>query len=115
MQPTANLPLSPPQTLSTLRATLLDTFLTSFRLASTSGDVANTNRFFKLFPMIGEEETGLEVYAEWVSGIVRSKTEALSARSTSLHSQSFPLLMEHNEQVNRSRISQHFSRHYSNR
>ena len=82
-QPTANLPLPPPQTLSTLRATLLDTFLSSFRLASTSGDVANTNRFFKLFPMIREEEVGLEVYAEWVSGIVRSKTEALSARSTS--------------------------------
>lgn len=45
--------------------------------------MANTNRFFKLFPMIGEEDVGLAVYAEWLAGIVRSKTGALSAKSES--------------------------------
>lgn len=43
----------------------------------------NTNRFFKLFPMIGEEEIGLNVYAEWVSGIVRNKTN-VGTKSTCL-------------------------------
>ena len=31
--------------------------------------------------MIGEEDMGLEVYAEWVGGIVRGKTGTLSAKS----------------------------------
>ncbi|KAM0754435.1 COG4-domain-containing protein [Meredithblackwellia eburnea MCA 4105] len=81
--PTSSLPLSPPQTLSTLRATLLDTFLTSFRTAAGAGDTNNINRFFKLFPMIGEEDTGLDAYAEWVSGIVRAKTAALPTKAQS--------------------------------
>ena len=34
--------------------------------------------------MIGEEDTGLEAYAEWVSGIVRAKTAALPSKSSFL-------------------------------
>lgn len=30
--------------------------------------------------MIEEEDKGLEVYAEWVAGIVRAKTGALSSK-----------------------------------
>lgn len=81
LQPTSNLPLAPPQTISTLRATLLEIFLNSFRTASSTGDTNNINRFFKLFPMIGEEDAGLDVYADWVGGIVRSKTGVLAAKS----------------------------------
>ncbi|KAK4703766.1 conserved oligomeric Golgi complex subunit 4, partial [Phenoliferia sp. Uapishka_3] len=81
--PTSTLPLPPPQTLATLRASLLDTFLTSFRTASSTGDTNNINRFFKLFPMIGEEDTGLDAYADWVSGIVRAKTAALPSKIAS--------------------------------
>ncbi|KAL8286854.1 hypothetical protein RQP46_003860 [Phenoliferia psychrophenolica] len=81
--PTSTLPLTPPQTLATLRASLLDTFLTSFRTAAAANDTNNIGRFFKLFPMIGEEDTGLEAYAEWVSGIVRAKTAALPTKTKS--------------------------------
>ena len=91
-QPTSDLPLTPPQTLATLRASLLETFLTSFRTAAAANDTNNIGRFFKLFPMIGEEDTGLEAYADWVSGIVRAKTAALPSKSTStLFPLCFPL------------------------
>ncbi|TNY17793.1 COG4 transport protein-domain-containing protein [Rhodotorula diobovata] len=81
--PTADLPSAPTATLAQLRASLLDTFLTSFRAAAESNDTNNINRFFKLFPMIEEEDKGLEVYAQWVADIVRAKTGALSSKSQS--------------------------------
>ncbi|GJN87255.1 hypothetical protein Rhopal_000203-T1 [Rhodotorula paludigena] len=81
--PTADLPSPPATTLAQLRASLLETFLTSFRTAAAANDTNNINRFFKLFPMIEEEDKGLEVYAEWVAGIVRAKTGALSSKGQS--------------------------------
>lgn len=83
MQPTADLPSTPTATLAQLRASLLDTFVTSFRTAASANDTNNINRYFKLFPIIQEDATGLEVYAEWVSGIVRAKTGALTTKSGS--------------------------------
>ncbi|KAK4058322.1 Golgi transport complex subunit 4 [Microbotryomycetes sp. JL221] len=81
--PTVTLPLVPAQTLATLRASLLETFTTSFREAAAVNDTNNINRYFKLFPSIGEEDKGLAAYAEWVSGIVRTKTGSLSGKSQS--------------------------------
>ncbi|GAA5979541.1 hypothetical protein JCM11641_005429 [Rhodosporidiobolus odoratus] len=81
--PTSDLPSTPTVTLDQLRASLLETFLTAFRSAAQSNDTNNINRFFKLFPMIEEEEQGLKVYAEWVTGIVRAKTGQLSTKSQS--------------------------------
>ncbi|KAK4050105.1 Golgi transport complex subunit 4 [Microbotryomycetes sp. JL201] len=81
--PTVTLPLAPSQTLANLRASLLDTFATAFAQAAAANDTNNINRFFKLFPSIGEEEKGLAAYAEWVGGIVRSKTGSLSGKSQS--------------------------------
>ncbi|KAM0788201.1 hypothetical protein ACM66B_001360 [Microbotryomycetes sp. NB124-2] len=81
--PTVTLPLAPSQTLANLRASLLETFATAFAEAAAANDTNNINRFFKLFPSIGEEEKGLSAYAEWVGGIVRSKTGSLSVKSQS--------------------------------
>ncbi|KDE05958.1 hypothetical protein MVLG_03644 [Microbotryum lychnidis-dioicae p1A1 Lamole] len=81
--PTSDLPQTPPATLSTLRASLLKTFLDSFQTAAAAGDTNNINRFFKLFPMIGEEEKGLIAYAEWVAGIVRDKAGQATGKSSS--------------------------------
>ncbi|BGP23290.1 intra-Golgi transport-related protein [Rhodotorula toruloides] len=81
--PTSDLPLTPSATLALLRASLLETFVAAFRTAAEANDTNNINRFFKLFPMIEEEEKGLEVYADWVAGIVRAKTGALSTKSQS--------------------------------
>ena len=55
--------------------------MSSFRTAAAANDTNNINRYFKLFPIIQEDSKGLEVYAEWVSGIVRAKTGALSTKS----------------------------------
>ncbi|GAA5909681.1 Golgi transport complex subunit COG4 [Sporobolomyces salmoneus] len=81
--PTSDLPSTPTQTLEQFHATLLETFLTCFKAAAEQNDNGNIGRFFKLFPMIEEEAKGLEVYADWVGGIVRSKTGALSSKSQS--------------------------------
>ncbi|GAA6019251.1 hypothetical protein JCM11491_001290 [Sporobolomyces phaffii] len=81
--PTSDLPSTPSQTLDQLHGTLLETFLASFRSAAEQNDTNNIGRFFKLFPMIEEEDKGLEVYADWVGGIVRSKTGALGTKSQS--------------------------------
>ncbi|GAA5924995.1 hypothetical protein JCM1841_004045 [Sporobolomyces salmonicolor] len=81
--PTSDLPTTPTATLAQLHASLLETFLASFRTAAQANDTNNINRFFKLFPMIEAEEKGLAVYADWVGGIVRSKTGALSTKSQS--------------------------------
>ncbi|GAA5891294.1 hypothetical protein JCM6882_004648 [Rhodosporidiobolus microsporus] len=81
--PTSDLPSTPTATLAQLRSSLLETFLVAFRAAAQSNDTNNINRFFKLFPMIEEEDKGLEVYAEWVAGIVRAKTGQLSTKSQS--------------------------------
>ncbi|GAA5976610.1 hypothetical protein JCM10908_005566 [Rhodotorula pacifica] len=81
--PTSDLPSTPAATLSQLRASLLETFVASFRSAAAANDTNNINRYFKLFPIIQEDSKGLEVYAEWVSGIVRAKTGALSTKSQS--------------------------------
>lgn len=55
--------------------------MSSFRTAAAANDTNNINRYFKLFPIIQEDSKGLEVYAEWVSGIVRAKIGALSTKS----------------------------------
>ncbi|GAA5884900.1 hypothetical protein JCM3774_004482 [Rhodotorula dairenensis] len=81
--PTSDLPSTPAATLAQLRASLLETFVAHFRAAATANDTNNINRYFKLFPIIQEDSKGLEVYAEWVSGIVRAKTGALSTKSQS--------------------------------
>ncbi|GAA5869453.1 hypothetical protein JCM16303_000476 [Sporobolomyces ruberrimus] len=81
--PTSDLPSTPAQTLDQLHTVLLETFLKSFRAAAEQNDTNNIGRFFKLFPMIEEEDKGLEVYADWVGGIVRSKTGALGTKSQS--------------------------------
>lgn len=82
-QPTSDLPSTPSQTLDQMHETLVETFLASFKSAAAENDNTNIGRYFKLFPMIDEQEKGLEVYAEWVGSIVRSKTGALATKSQS--------------------------------
>ncbi|GAA5938237.1 Golgi transport complex subunit COG4 [Sporobolomyces koalae] len=81
--PSSDLPSIPTQTLAQFHDTLLETFLASFRTAVEQNDTNNINRFFKLFPMIEAEDKGLEVYADWVGGVVRSKASALGTKSQS--------------------------------
>jgi len=65
--------LPPAQTLQTAREELLDIFRQNFEEASKARDSNATSRFFKLFPAIGWEEEGLEIYAQFVVELVRER------------------------------------------
>jgi len=64
--PSSELPLPPVQTLQNARESLLKIFRSQFRLASQAKDATVTSRFFKLFPIIGWEDEGLEEYSTFV-------------------------------------------------
>ncbi|KAI0792934.1 COG4 transport protein-domain-containing protein [Abortiporus biennis] len=68
--PTPSSHLPPLQTLQTAREELLEVFKSNFLKASRERDSTSTSRFFKLFPAIGWEKEGLEVYAEFVVELV---------------------------------------------
>lgn len=72
--PSSDDPHPPPQALDELRNTLLETFKERFKDAAEKKDEQNTSRFFKLFPMIGAEEQGLEVYGDFVVGLVKGRS-----------------------------------------
>jgi hypothetical protein len=66
-------PTPPPAQLAELRQSLLETFATEFRRAADARDEQGTSRFFRLFPMIGAEEAGLAVYADFVVTLVKTR------------------------------------------
>ncbi|KAG5219426.1 COG4 transport protein-domain-containing protein [Salix suchowensis] len=78
--PTSESHLPPAQTLQEAREHLLRVFRQQFKQASESRDSAVISRFFKLFPAIGWEVEGLEVYAAFVVDLVRVRPLA-SAKS----------------------------------
>ena len=73
VKPTAEMHLPPAQTLQNAREELLDIFRRNFEEASKARDSNATSRFFKLFPAIGWEEEGLEIYAQFVVELVRER------------------------------------------
>ena len=66
MVPTAEVPDSPVVTLDQAAESLCALFLKEFERAAGSGDGGGVTRFFKLFPMIGRVDTGLEAYGRYV-------------------------------------------------
>lgn len=83
--PTAESPLPPVQTLQQAREKLLETFRQSFQQASQSRDSTATTRFFKLFPLIGWEEEGLDAYANFVVDLVRVRAPSTANSSSPLY------------------------------
>ncbi|KAI0029318.1 COG4 transport protein-domain-containing protein [Vararia minispora EC-137] len=83
--PTAESHLPPTQTLQNAREYLLNVFRKSFAEASQSRDAATTTRFFKLFPVIGWEEEGLEAYASFVVDLVKVRPPASAKTSSPLY------------------------------
>ena len=53
------------------REQLLTIFIRNFQHASQTRDSAATSRFFKLFPAIGWEKEGLEVYSRFIVELIR--------------------------------------------
>ncbi|KAK3394418.1 COG4 transport protein-domain-containing protein [Podospora didyma] len=64
--PTVEVPDPPWVTLETSRESLCGLFLREFEKAAAESDWARVTRFFKLFPLIGRGDVGLEVYGHYV-------------------------------------------------
>ncbi|KAK3337428.1 hypothetical protein B0T19DRAFT_447972 [Cercophora scortea] len=64
--PTVEVPDAPWVTLEEARESLCGLFLREFKQAAADGDGARVTRFFKLFPLIGRGEVGLDVYGQYV-------------------------------------------------
>ncbi len=74
--PTAEVPDPPRITLETAAESLCGLFLREFEKAAKESDGAKITRFFKLFPLIGRHEVGLDVYGRYVCQGVVAKTRA---------------------------------------
>ncbi|KAG5948672.1 hypothetical protein E4U53_006202 [Claviceps sorghi] len=64
--PSAEVPDTPWVTLESARESLCGLFLREFEKAAGDGDGTKVTRFFKLFPMIGRADVGLDVYGRYV-------------------------------------------------
>jgi hypothetical protein len=73
MVPTADVPDPPSVTLDNAAESLCGLFLREFDKAVKENDGAKITRFFKLFPLIGRSEVGLDVYGRYVCQGVAAK------------------------------------------
>ena len=76
MVPTADVPDPPSVTLDNAAESLCGLFLREFDKAVKENDGAKITRFFKLFPLIGRSEVGLDVYGRYVCQGVAAKARA---------------------------------------
>ncbi|PKX98518.1 Golgi transport complex subunit COG4 [Aspergillus novofumigatus IBT 16806] len=76
MVPTAEVPDPPNVTLDNAAESLCGLFLREFDKAVKENDGAKITRFFKLFPLIGRSEVGLDVYGRYVCQGVASRARA---------------------------------------
>ncbi|KAG8532626.1 uncharacterized protein KY384_002503 [Bacidia gigantensis] len=74
--PTAEVPDPPKVTLENAAEALCDLFLREFEKAAAEGNGGKVTRFFKLFPLIGKPEVGLDVYGRYVCQGVASRARA---------------------------------------
>ncbi|KAF2402409.1 golgi transport complex subunit Cog4 [Trichodelitschia bisporula] len=71
--PTAEVPDPPRITLENAAESLCGLFLREFEKATQEGDGAKVARFFKLFPLIGRSQVGLDAYGRYVCQGVAAK------------------------------------------
>ncbi|KAK1244986.1 hypothetical protein MKX08_004615 [Trichoderma sp. CBMAI-0020] len=64
--PSVEVPDAPWITLENAKESLCGLFLREFEKAAAEGDGAKVTRFFKLFPLIGRADVGLDVYGKYV-------------------------------------------------
>jgi hypothetical protein len=76
MVPSAEVPDLPAVTLEHAAEALCGLFLREFEKATANGDGEKVTRFFKLFPLIGRAQVGLDVYGRYVCGGVASRARA---------------------------------------
>lgn len=74
--PTAEVPDPPRVTLDNASESLRGLFLREFEKAAQEGNGGKVTRFFKLFPLIGKPDVGLDVYGRYVCQGVASRARA---------------------------------------
>ncbi|KAL2174718.1 COG4 transport protein-domain-containing protein [Thermothelomyces heterothallicus CBS 202.75] len=74
--PTVEVPDPPWVTLEQARESLCALFLREFKKAAAENDAAKITRFFKLFPLIGRGDVGLDVYGQYVCQGVAGEARA---------------------------------------
>lgn len=74
--PTAEVPDPPKITLSHAAESLCGLFLREFEKAAQENNGAKVTRFFKLFPLIGKSDVGLDIYGRYVCQGVASRARA---------------------------------------
>ncbi|CAI4216618.1 unnamed protein product [Parascedosporium putredinis] len=74
--PSVEVPDQPWVTLENAKESLCSLFLREFEKATSEGDNAKVTRFFKLFPLIGRGDVGLDVYGRYVCQGVASSARA---------------------------------------
>ena len=74
--PTADVPDPPRVTLNNAAESLCGLFLREFEKAAREGNGSKVTRFFKLFPLIGKQDVGLDVYGRYVCQGVASRARA---------------------------------------
>ncbi|ROV97233.1 hypothetical protein VSDG_04690 [Cytospora chrysosperma] len=78
--PTVEIPDAPWVTLENARESLCGLFLREFERAAAEGDGTKVTRFFKLFPLIGRGDVGLDVYGRYVcQGVAGTARQTLKA------------------------------------
>ncbi|TWU74483.1 hypothetical protein ED733_005157 [Metarhizium rileyi] len=83
--PSVEVPDPPWVTLETARESLCGLFLREFEKAAGEGDGAKVTRFFKLFPLIGRTDVGLDVYGRYVCQGVAGTARATLKDSVGAH------------------------------
>lgn len=101
--PTAEVPDPPRTTLNAASESLCGLFLREFEKAASNGDGAGVTRFFKLFPLIGRSDVGLDAYGRYVcSGIAaraRSNLNTSARREGLFYAGALTKLFEHIAQI----------------
>lgn len=101
--PTADVPDPPRHTLNAAAESLCGLFLREFEKAAKEADGARVTRFFKLFPLIGRSDVGLDAYGRYVcSGIAsraRSNMSSAQKREGMFYANALTKLFEHIAQI----------------
>ncbi|PMD15959.1 COG4-domain-containing protein [Hyaloscypha hepaticicola] len=105
--PSVEVPDAPGVTIESAKESLCGLFLREFEKAAEEGDGSKVTRFFKLFPLIGREETGLEVYGRYVCqgvaararGSLREGTKGSSGKDGFFYANALTRLFEHIAQI----------------
>jgi hypothetical protein len=74
--PSSEIPDQPTVFLSQASDALYRLFLREFDAAAKAKDEERITRFFRLFPLIGKEMEGLDVYGRFVCGIIAGRSRA---------------------------------------